>query len=205
MVVTSKIIALSEGRTAQVKDKDRIIKKESEWIVSTKHASLTFKDGSFMTNADIDESNAQNKLILLPKDSFRSATQIRKFLLTYFKLTKLGVVVTDSRTVPLRAGSVGVATGYAGFKGIADYRGTTDLFGRTLEFAKVDVADSLAAAAVLLMGECAERKPLAVLQHAPVTFCERTNRKELFVHLEDDLYFSLLRKLKRIPKKRNIN
>ena len=130
LVVTSKIVALAEGRTADLKDKERIIREESELVVPTKHTLLTIKEGIVMANAGVDASNADGKIVLLPKDSFAAAEIVRAKFLRHFGLKNLGVIITDSRLLPLRAGIVGVALGYAGFKGVRDYRGTPDLFGR---------------------------------------------------------------------------
>jgi len=197
LVVTSKIVALAEGRIADLKDKDRIIKQESTWAVKTKYVWLTEKDGMILANAGVDASNAGGKLILLPKDSFKTADNLRKQLLKYYKIKNLGVVITDSRIMPLRAGVVGVALGYAGFKGLRDYRGKKDISGRKLKFTQTDVADSLATAAILVMGEGSERRPLAVITHAPVQFTARVNKKELLIPLKDDMYAPLFPKNRR--------
>lgn len=201
LVVTSKIVALAERRTASAADKKKIIKKESEWSVATKYIELTIKDGMFMAAAGIDESNADGKIVLLPKDSFKAASHLRQALLKRYKVKQLGVLLTDSRVLPLRAGVVGVAVGYAGFKGLKDYKGAQDLFGRKLKFTKVDIADSLATAAVLLMGEGDERNPLAVIEHAPVQFSSKVDRAELVIPVADDLYAPLFGKIK-LAKKR---
>jgi len=198
LVVTSKIVALSEGRTVSYKDeiqKAKLIKQESDFAIKTKLTWLTIKDGMVMSSAGIDESNAGGRLILLPKNSFRSADLIRNKLKKKFKIKKFGVLVTDSRIFPLRAGIVGVTLGYSGFKGIRDYRGTRDIFGRTLEFSRTDVADSLATAAVLCMGEGREQQPLALITNAPVVFTEKINKKELKINPKDDLYLPLFRSI----------
>src|SRR6185369_10169333 len=133
VVVTSKIVALSENRTAIAGDekmKEKLIRQESQFAVRTKYVWLTIKDGMVMASAGIDESNANGKLILLPKDSFKAADTLRKQLQKKYKVTQLGVLITDSRTMPLRSGITGVALGYAGFKGIKDYVGLPDIFGR---------------------------------------------------------------------------
>ena len=111
------------------------------------------------------------------------------------KLKKLGVIVTDSRLLPLRAGVVGVALGYAGFKGIKNYIGKPDLFGRPFEFSKTDMADSVATAAVLVMGEGIEKQPLALISSAPVEFTDKTNRKELKIDIQEDIYKPLFEKI----------
>lgn len=198
LVVTSKIVALSEGRTALLGDTERIIRRESVWAKKTKYGKLTLKDGILMWNAGADASNADGKLVLLPKDSFQAAARIRKRLMSLYKVKRLGIVIPDSRIMPLRAGAVGVALGYAGFLGVRDYRGKNDIFGRKLKFTKTDVADALATAAVLAMGEGSERQPLAVIGDAPVVFAGRTDRRELFISPEDDMY----RPLFRIPARR---
>lgn len=205
LVITSKIVALSEGRTAickNKKEKIKLIKKESDFAIETKQTWLTIKDGMVMSSAGIDESNAKGKIILLPKDSFRSADLIRKKLKKIFKVKKLGVLITDSRIFPLRAGIVGVALGYAGFKGIRDYRGTNDIFGRILKMSRTDVADSLATSAVFCMGEGKEQQPLALITDAPVEFIEKVNKKELKINIKDDLYLPLFGKIKKIKLKK---
>lgn len=191
IVVTSKIVALAEGRTTVPKDeatKVQLIQEESEVAIETKYVWLTLKDGMLMASAGIDESNANGKLILLPKDSYRAAHVLRRQLRQKWGLKNLGVLITDSRTMPLRAGVTGVALGYAGFRGVRDYRGKPDIFNRAFKFSRTDVADSLAAAAVLVMGEGSERYPLAVIEKAPIDFCSVVDGKELCIDLKDDMY-----------------
>lgn len=203
LVVTSKIVGLAEGRTANItseKAKEKLIKQESTLAIHTKYVWLTVKDGMIMPSAGIDESNANGKLILLPKDSFKAAHALRTRLKKHYKVKRLGVLITDSRTFPLRSGVTGVALGYAGFRGIHDYCKERDLFGRKFHFARVDVADSLATAAVLTMGEGNERQPLAVIKQAPITFCEKINRNELRIDITDDLYRPLFDRLPKAPR-----
>lgn len=203
LVVTSKIVALSEGRVVEFKnklEKIKLIKQESDFALKTKYTWLTIKDGMVMASAGIDESNAKGKLILLPKDSFKSADLIRKKLKKIFKVKNLGILITDSRIFPLRAGIVGVSLGYAGFKGIRDYRGKFDIFGRVLKMSRTDIADSLATSAVLCMGEGKEQQPLALIINAPVEFAEKINKKELNIDPREDLYQPLFEKIKKIDK-----
>ncbi|MFA7286169.1 MAG: coenzyme F420-0:L-glutamate ligase [Patescibacteria group bacterium] len=200
IVVTSKIVALSENRTAIVpnkKAKEKLILGESQFALPTKHVWLTVKDGLLMANAGIDESNANGKLILLPKDSFKAARLLRKKLLVKYKVKELGVLITDSRTSPLRAGVTGVALGYAGFRGVKDYRGKRDIFGRIAKYSRTNVADCLATAAVLVMGEGNEQQPLAVIKKSGIEFCDTVNRKELEIAIKDDMYRPLFSKLRK--------
>ncbi len=200
LAVTSKIVALAEGRTADPKQFDEIVRSESTWAMKTKYVWLTEKDGMILANAGVDASNAGGKLILLPKDSFKSAQALHRALKKFYKVKLMGVVITDSRVVPLRAGVVGVALGYAGFKGVRDYRGKKDIHGRKLKFTQTDIADSLATAATLMMGEGSERQPLAVIEGAPVEFVEQVNKRELLIPPKDDMYAPLFRRGGQVKK-----
>ena len=206
IVITSKVVALSEGRVVEIeneKTREQVIKRESQYAMRTKYTWLTIRDNMVMSSAGVDESNANGKIILLPKDSFLSAKKIRQALIKHYKLKNLGVLITDSRLVPLRNGITGVAMGYAGFKGIKKYKGTPDIFGRKLKLARTDMADSLAAAAVLVMGEGKEQMPLCVIKDAPVEFTERVNKKELEINIKEDLYQPLFEKIKKIRLKKS--
>ncbi len=201
IVVTSKIVALAEKRTAiaeNVQTKEKLIRAESDFAIPTKYVWLTIKDGMVMASAGIDESNANGKLILLPRDSFKTARLLRNKLRKHYEVKRLGVLITDSRTIPLRAGVSGVALGYAGFRGIKDYRGTPDIFGRKFKFSRTDVADGLATAAVIVMGEGNEQHPLALMEKTPVEFCDKIHRKELHIDFEEDMYRPLFSKLIKI-------
>lgn len=203
VVITSKIVALAEGRTVEAQDKkakERLIRSESEFALPTKWVWLTIRDGFVMPNAGIDESNADGRYILLPKDSFATAERMRLKMLEHYNIRHVGVLITDSRTMPLRAGVSAVALGYAGFKGIRDYRGKPDLFGKKFIYSRTNVADTLAAAAILEMGEGSERQPLALITGAPVEFIARVNRGETKIDLEDDMYRPLFRKASRKKK-----
>jgi len=105
------------------------------------------------------------------------------------------VLITDSRVSPLRQGVFGMALGYSGFKGLRDYRGKPDIFGRTLKVTQVGVADSLATSAALVMGEGKEQQPLAVIEDASVEFCDKISKSELCVRPGKDIFRPLFTKL----------
>jgi F420-0:gamma-glutamyl ligase len=197
VVVTSKIVAMAEKRTVPIGEikKEKLIKKESQFAYHGKYAWLTFREGMLVASAGIDESNARGKYVLLPKDSFKTAKNLRSFLMSKYKLRKLGVIITDSRNNPLRAGAVGVAISYAGFKGLRKYSGTPDIFGRLFHFSRANIADSLAASAVLVMGEGDQRKPVAVIEEAPIEFVDKVLKNELMIKPKDDMYLPFLSKL----------
>ena len=148
-----------------------------------------------MTNAGIDESNANGKLILLP-DCYAAAEELRQVLQQKWAVHNLGIVITDSMILPLRAGVIAAAVGYAGFKGVTDLRGKPDLFGKPLQTTLVDVADSLATSAALVMGEADEQCPFCVIEKAPVVFTQATDRDEIKYPVQNDLYTPLLKAAK---------
>lgn len=181
VAITSKVVAIGEGQCIPVGkiDKDKLIAKEADKYLPRKLwpgglTMYTIKNNLLVAAAGIDESNADGHYILWPKNPELSAKRIWDFLKKKFKLKNLGVIITDSRVIPLRRGVVGVAISYFGFKPLKDYRGTKDLFGRKFEMETSDIPDSLATAAVLEMGEGAEMQPLAIIADIPyVEFIEK--------------------------------
>jgi F420-0:gamma-glutamyl ligase len=75
-----------------------------------------------------------------------------------------------------------------------DYRGKPDIFGRKLKFSRTDVADSLASAAVVLMGEGNEQQPLAIIEKYPAEFCEKVDSNELRISMKEDMYGPIFQK-----------
>lgn len=203
LAVASKIVAICEGRTLPLAgtDKAALIEAESTWFlpeaVSRYHVHLTIKANALMPYAGVDESNSNGRYVLWPAHPQQSANAIRAYLSARFGLRHVGVVITDSRPLPLRWGVTGFCVAHSGFQALYDYRGQHDLFGRPLQMTQTNVADALAAAAVLVMGEGAEQTPLARIADAPfVTFQDRDPTPEelaaLAIALEDDLYAPLL-------------
>lgn len=202
LAVTSKIVSLAEGRTVPRGDatKLELIKREADtYIGPMEHGGhLTMKHGLLLASAGIDESNSQNgDYILYPENPFASATHLWKSLREKWKIQDLGILLTDSRTAPLRLGVTGFALAYCGFRGLQQRIGEQDLFGRELRATSVNVADGLAAIATLFMGEAAESRPLAVMHSTAalglVEFSDQpTTVDEIRVEVEDDLYRRLL-------------
>jgi coenzyme F420-0:L-glutamate ligase/coenzyme F420-1:gamma-L-glutamate ligase len=85
---------------------------------------------------------------------------------------------------------MGIAIGYAGIKGVNDLRGEKDLYGNTLKVTQQNVADMLASAALLEMGEAAEQTPFAIVRDAPVVFTNRKTDKSEPVIAADECLFS---------------
>ncbi len=125
---------------------------------------LCMKNGTLLPNAGVDASNAPPGCVTpLPKDPDRSAAAIRE---SVKELTgrMIGVIIADSRTHAMRLGCSGVAIGAAGITAVIDDRGRSDLFGRKLEVTKRAVADNIASAAELVMGEADECTPAAIIR-----------------------------------------
>ncbi len=139
----------------------RTVIRVSPGVIITEHNT-----GVILANAGIDRSNlpgSDDAALLLPLDPDASAAGLRESLQKDFGVG-LGVLVTDSIGRPWRLGTVGTAIGCAGVLALHDLRGQPDLFGRQLQVSEVAVADSLAAAAVLMMGEAAEGTPLVLIR-----------------------------------------
>ncbi len=202
LAITSKVVAICEGRVRPIAgtDKRQLITEEAQRYLPADArygVSLTIKHGMLIATAGIDESNSDGHYVLWPSDAQRSADAVRAHLSQRFGLREVGVVLTDSRTTPLRLGVTGVALAHSGFLALNDYVGKSDLFGRALRMTKVNVMDALATSAVLVMGEGSECTPLALLDELPfVTFQSRNPSAEelaaLRTSLEDDLYAPLL-------------
>ena len=212
VAVTSKIIALCENRVApdEGDNRDTLMEEESQYFLP-RHShkydfAISIKNNLFVASGGIDRSNANGMLVLWPKDSQESANKIREYLVQKYPTTgsgkkQIGVVVTDSRTSPLRWGVTGFAIAHSGFSMLKSYVGVPDVFGRPLQFEKTNIADSLAAAAVLVMGEGPEQTPLAVVSDIPfVEFVDRNPTDEEMqsakIALEDDVYYPLLTAVK---------
>lgn len=203
LAVASKLLAIWKGQILAYENPDQkeaLIQRESTWALKTPLAWLTVKNGMVMTNAGIDESNAKGKLLLLPRDCYRVTEELRQCLKRAWNVRQLGIVVTDSMILPLRAGVIAGAVAYSGFKGVRDLRGKPDLFGRPLKVTLVNVADSLATAAAYVMGEGSEGSPLAVLEDSGVKFVDEVAPNEIKYSVEDDLYTPLFKAVGYITK-----
>ena len=199
VVITSKVVSIWQGRAVDKEgiDKDALIKQEAERYIERDavpgtNALVTITHGVLGTSAGIDASNSGDYYVLLPEDPFNAAEVLRQWLCDHYYVEKLGVIITDSRSQPLRRGAVGVALAWAGISPLRDIRGTLDLFGRELRVSQVNVVDSLAAAAVFVMGEADEGYPVVVVRDAPHVWEEVPATNRLYttfnVALNEDLY-----------------
>jgi len=184
-VVAQKIVSKAEGRVVSLSriapsdfaktiasnvGKDprqvEVILRETEKMVRMKggHLITETKQGFICANAGVDQSNVgdRDSVTLLPQDSDASADRIRK---TIHEITGriVPVIVTDTFGRAWRMGHVNFAIGVSGMKPIHDYRGTKDMYRRTLKVTEMAVADELACAAELVMNK-ADRVPAAIIR-----------------------------------------
>ena len=199
IVVTSKIVALCEGNTipAEVANKDELVAKEADLYLPKEENNygvyITIKGNILAATAGIDESNTDGQVVLWPHNPQESANKIREYLVKKHKIQNLGVLITDSKTTPLRWGVTGIVLSHSGFRAINDYVGTKDLFGREFKMTKVNVMDGLSSAAAVVMGETIEQTPLGVITDIPfVTFQDNKQTsdeiKNLAIPIDDDVY-----------------
>lgn len=205
LVITSKVVSIWQGRCVpknKYPHKDDLIKSEADKYIPrnlTPYRKVihTLKNNLFIPSAGIDSSNANGHYILWPKDIKNAAKKIHSWIKKNYKVKNIGVIITDSHSIPLRRGVMGISLGHYGFRPLKDYRGTKDIFGRKLRYTQTNIVDSLAAAAVLVMGEGTEKTPLALITDIP--FIDFSHPKKInnspFSSLEvdqsEDLYQSL--------------
>jgi len=184
LAISSKYVAISEGRTIVLKDVRptprarelaqtygmdehlcELILRESDQILGgIPGFLLTSHEGLLTPNAGIDKSNVEHGVVALyPRRPESSARRIRDAL-KYDLGVDIGVVICDSRLMPSRRGTVGVALAAVGFRAILDMRGKNDLFGNVLRVTSQALADDLSSSAQLLMGESDEATPMVLVR-----------------------------------------
>jgi coenzyme F420-0:L-glutamate ligase len=194
VAVSSKYTAISEGRIVTLGD--IVVTPEAEDIAARYHMNpriaqlviqeadhvfggihgflLTFKDGILSPNAGIDRSNIPNGYaVLFPEYPYRSAEALRQALCAEFGVN-IGLILTDSWLMPGRLGTTGVALATAGFYPIQDERGKIDLFGNPMQVTQRGIADTICAAAQLVMGERDEATPIAIVRNTGVALGDFT-------------------------------
>ena len=214
LVIAQKIVSKAEGRAinlARVTPSDRaialaektekdarlveLILQESNEILRTRLGTIIVEHrlGFVCANAGIDHSNvagmgdAQEEwVLLLPADPDHSAQTLCDQVQSRTG-RRVGILIIDSHGRAWRNGTVGIAIGLAGVPGLQDLRGKPDLFGFTLRITQVGVADELAAAASLMMGQAAEGMPVVHARGFPYELRE-SSLQELIRPKEQDLF-----------------
>ena len=215
LAFTSKIVAYAEGRLvklAEVKPSEKanrlarefslqpefaelVLREANKIYGGVQKAVLTLKNGILTANAGIDNKNAPPGFaVLWPLNPKIMARKIREDIKS--KTDKqVGVLILDSSLMPLRIGASGLALAVAGFKPIRDTRGQCDLYGKPLIITRHAVADDLASAAHLLMGEAAEKTPIVLIKDAPVDLDDAAyGSEEMMMPFKDCIFMGTLLK-----------
>jgi coenzyme F420-0:L-glutamate ligase / coenzyme F420-1:gamma-L-glutamate ligase len=212
LAIAQKVVSKAEGRlvrlaevqpseraveVAAATDKDprvvELILQESEEISRMRRGVLIVRHrlGFTSANAGIDRSNVAQSgdaetVLLLPLDPDASAAALREAIQAALGV-QVGVVITDSHGRPFRMGTVGVAIGVAGIPALWDRRGEPDLYGYQLQHTDIGVADEIAAAVGLLMGQAAEGMPVVLVRGLNLPLAEG-KATDLVRPKEMDLY-----------------
>ena len=165
---------------------------ESKKIISIEKGVLIVEHnlGYINVNAGVDFSNIpddKNLALLLPTNPSKSANEIQKRLSK--KLNKnISIIISDSMTRPYRLGVTNFALASSNIQSLIDLSGTTDMYGKSLKHTEIAVADEIAAAAGILMGQSDEMKPIILVKGFNMNQYEVNDAFNLTVNNEDDLY-----------------
>lgn len=185
IVLAQKIVSKAEGRAVALANvvpspealslaaetgKDpalvHLILAEAVEVVRTRPNLVIVRNrhGLVLANAGIDQSNVgEGHALLLPEDPDASAATLRDRLMAATGRS-VAVLVIDSLGRAWRMGTTGTAIGVAGLPAVLDLRGKPDLTGRKLESSELGLADEIAAAASLTMGQADEGTPVAIVR-----------------------------------------
>lgn len=212
LVLAQKIVSKAEGRMVNLEtvepsgdakrwaaetSKDprllELILRESREVLRTRPGLIVVEHrlGFVCANAGIDRSNVASHedlsgewVLLLPEAPDRTAEELRQALEKKYS-ARIGVLIIDSHGRAWRMGTAGVVIGVAGFPALMDLRGEPDLFGNILQVTQVGLADEMAAAASLLMGQADEARPIIHVRGFPYELREGSLPEILRPHAED--------------------
>ena len=211
IAIAQKIVSKSENRYLDISllspsdeaitlskqiDKDpkfiQAILNESKKVVRYRMGVLIVehKLGFIHANAGIDRSNIdqeQDIVLLLPEDPDESAKEISQSLSQFFK-KNVSVIITDTMGRPFRNGIVGFTIGSHNIECILDERGQKDLYENKLKVTQIGIADELAAAASLLMGQAAQKKPVVIIKGYKFKQNNLSDSQSLIRGEEEDLF-----------------
>jgi coenzyme F420-0:L-glutamate ligase / coenzyme F420-1:gamma-L-glutamate ligase len=209
LVISSKYVSMSEGsirRLDIVKVSARATELASKYHMNAKLVELVIresdyifrgipgfllaiKDGIIAPNAGIDKSNIPSGYVILyPRQPFKTAENLRQKFLLHLGV-RVMVIIADSRLMPTRIGTTGIAIACAGLEPVEDQRGKVDLFGNVLKVTLRAVADSLATIGVSVMGESNESIPAIVIRDTKVIATDRKlSWHDMAVDAAEDIY-----------------
>jgi len=210
IVVSHIIVSRAEGRMVNLREvkpspfaenvaeslgKDprlvEVILRESKSIIrmGRGHLITETRQGFVCANSGVDQSNVpgEDVVALLPEDPDESARRIREGV---ERLTgrRVAVIVSDTHGRPLREGEINVAIGVSGMKPLRDRRGERDLFGYILRVKRTAVADEIASAAELVIGQADEGIPVAIVRGYEFEPSEDATARDLIMPRDRDLF-----------------
>jgi len=211
IAVAQKIVSKSENRYLDISglspsdeaktlatkiDKDpkfiQAILNESKKVVRYRMGVLIVehKLGFIHANAGIDRSNidqCKDIVLLLPENPDESAKNISESISQHFK-KNISVIITDTMGRPFRNGIVGFTIGSHNIECLLDERGKKDLYDNELKVTQIGIADELAAAASLLMGQAAQKKPVVLIKGYQFKQNNISDSRSLIRSEEEDLF-----------------
>jgi len=168
-----------------------VLLEAEEVYGGVKKAVLTLKDSVIAPNAGIDNKNAPAGSAVLWPHNLVEWLRFFRSEINHRTGKRVAVIVVDSGLIPLRIGTVGLALAVAGFNPIREWRGKKDLYGRTILITRHAVADDLASAAHLLMGEAAEKTPVVLIKDAPLDFDDEVyGSKEMMMPFKECIFMN---------------
>ena len=182
----AKCIAKRTGKDPRLVE---VILRESRSIVRMREGKLITKQGLICANSGVDVSNVSgdSNVAPLPEDADQSALMIRQKIM---QITgkDVAVIVSDTHGRPLRQGEINIALGTSGFEPLRDRRGEKDLFGYTIRIKRTAIADELASAAELVIGQTNEGIPAAIIRGYEYPKSETANAKKMIRPPNEDLF-----------------
>ena len=210
VVVTHVVVSRAEGATvnldtispspfaqhiARKHNKDpalvEVVLREAESIVRMQDGSIITltKHGLICANSGVDQSNVpgEREVALLPSDPDETAQQIRREIRQQTGKT-VAIIISDTHGRPLRDGEINIAIGVAGLSPLRDRRGEKDLFGYVLKVKRTAVADELASAAELVIGQAQEAVPVAIIRGYVYQPSETATLKDMLRPIEREYF-----------------
>jgi len=189
IVITHIAVSKAEGNIVNLDEVSPSERAKEIVRLGPKSLITETKNGIVCANAGVDRSNVEGErnVVLLPKNPDASVQRIRQKIIDLTGCD-VAVVVSDTHGRPLRMGEINVAIGVSGIKPIRDRRGEKDLFGYVLRIKQTAVADELASAAELVIGQANEGIPVAIIRGYNYQTAENASAKELTRPKEVDLF-----------------
>ena len=209
LVISSKFISNSQGRVLKIENSkvcNKVKKIAKKYNSNEKFMEIVFREsdmilggvagfvmsstnGILAPNAGIDKSNSKGtKIILYPNEPYKFAEELKRKIFLELNL-HVGIIIVDSRLMPARIGTTGVAIACAGIEPTKDLRGEKDLDGNPLKVTFQATADNLASIANHEMGEGDDLHPVAIIRDSNCKITDKKNiPEEMIIPYEQCVY-----------------